>query len=441
MALTKKAIDRFQFDVNGTSQQIHWDGDLPGFGVRVFKSGKKSFVLSYRTTTGRSRLMTLGRYGVLTLSQARDKAIQTLSDVVDGGDPADTRQKERRAISVRDFAKVYIDQHAKPRKKSWKEDERRLTKYVLPALGARKLSDVTRADTSRLHKSMGQRTAYEANRVLALIAVLYTKAEEWGYVVDGHPNPAKRVTPFRERSRDRYVKPAEFPAIAAAIEDEPNLYVRAALKLYFLTGLRRAELLSLRWSDVDLDEAVLRLAETKAGNSHSVPLSAPARSILADLPRLAGNPFVLPAEAEGRHLVNVGKPWRRVRARAWLKMNPSIEKTLRQQAERDVKLRKRHGKHTSDRPAAVEARLVQLAEAEVSGPDAIRLHDLRRTVGSWLAMSGASLPLIGKVLNHSNASTTQVYARLAEDGPRAALDGLGEKMVQAGLKTEELGHR
>jgi integrase len=144
---------------------------------------------------------------------------------------------------------------------------------------------------------------------------------------------------------------------------------------------------------------------------------------------MLGNPFILAGHVPGRPLVNVAKPWRRIRARLWLAMHPDAAAELHVQAEVETRAHKSASKHTSVRDAAVEARLLALAEQRAQSEDVLRLHDLRRTVGSWLAMSGASLPLIGKVLNHSNVSTTQVYARLAEDAPRAALEGLAERMA------------
>lgn len=169
------------------------------------------------------------------------------------------------------------------------------------------------------------------------------------------------------------------PRLMAAIDAEANPYVRAALKLYLLTGLRRSELLGLRWQDVDLMRREIRLSDTKAGRAHRVPLSAPAVEILNGLPRMLRNEYVFPGSVPGRPLVNIAKSWRRVR--------------------------------------------------KAAGLEDVRLHDLRRTVGSWMAASGASLPLIGKVVNHSNASTTPIYARLAEDVTREALERHGGQIV------------
>ena len=376
-ALTKRTIDGLTYDPAGPNQQIIWDeGEIPGFGVRVYPSGGKSYVLVYRTKEGRARLLTLGKHGVFTVQQARDEARTALMEARTGSDPVDMRQKARRGETVRELAALYVERHAKPHKKTWREDERRLNKWVLPAFGSRKVADVKRPDVARLHHRIGESAPYEANRVLALVAVLFSKAAEWGLLDEGAPNPAARVQTFKERSRERWVTPAELPALVEAIGAEPSPYIRAAMKLYLLTGLRRSELIGLRWKDVDFGRREIHLGDTKAGRSHAVALSVAAVDVLRELPRQLGSAFVFPGRVAGQPLVNIAKSWRRIRRRA--------------------------------------------------GLEDVRLHDLRRTVGSWLAEGGASLPLIGKVLNHSNASTTQVYARFAEQSARTALEKHGE---------------
>ena len=379
MPLTKRDVDRLAYDPAGPSTQIRYDGDeLPGFGVRVFPSGAKSFVVWYRTDSGRKRLHTVGKYGALTLQQGRDLARRTLLQAKTGADPMGARQNARRGETVRELAAMYLERHAKKRKKSWKDDERRVDRYVLPALGSRKVADVKRSDVAKLHTTIGDAKPYEANRVLALVRVMFNKAAEWGMIEEGAPNPAARVQPYKEKSRDRWVRPEELPKLVEAIEAEPNPYIQAAFRLYLLTGLRRSELLGLRWKDIDFDRQELRIEDTKAGRSHVVPLSAPAVEVLRSLPKMLGNPYVLPGHIRGKPLVNVSKPWQRIRKRA--------------------------------------------------GLEDVRLHDLRRTVGSWMATGGASLPIIAAALNHSNVSTTQIYARLAEDATRTALEEHGERI-------------
>lgn len=416
------------YDAQGTGK-----GDaVPGFGVRVYESGAKSYVLRYRPHGSRSpRMLKLGRPQELSVQAARKLAAAKLAEVAMGGDPARERRRAREGTTVKQLATLYLERHASGLR-SGDATRRRLERHVLPRLGAKKLDEVASQDVRRLHSSLtAAGKTVEANRVLALVRGMFNRATEWGLLPDTAKNPATGVRPNRERSRDRYVLPTELPALLSAIDAESDPYIRAAFRLYLLTGLRRSELLALKWDHVDLKERTLHLPRTKAGRAHRLPLSQPAVDILRDLPRRLGNPYVIAGHVKGKPLVNVAKPWRRIRARAWLALHPDEATKLRARAERLVTGRKKRGKHASDGVAAVEAQLLRLADKKAQAGDVLRLHDLRRTVGSWLAMGGASLPLIGKVLNHSNASTTQIYARLADEAPRAALEELARRMQAA----------
>ncbi len=368
--LTKKIIDALHCEGSDGERFTVWDDALPGFGVRVAPSGRKVFVLNYRAN-GRKRLLTLGTYGALTLDQARDLAKARLGEVVMGRDPVEQRKKMLQGETVKALCAAYLERHAS-RKRSAHDDRRRIEQRILPAWGNRKADSVTRADVAALHTRIGQHAPYEANRTIALLSKMFELARRWGFVAENAANPARGIDKFKEQKRDRWLTHEELPRVTAAIAQEPNLYVRAAIWLYLLTGVRKTELLKTRWDDIDLVRGELRLPETKAGRVHYVPLSPQAVALLEMMPREEGNPYLLPStKVPGHHLVNIEKPWRRVR--------------------------------------------------KAAGIDDVRLHDLRRTVGSWLAQAGNSLPLIGRVLNHSNPSTTAIYARLGDDPARQAL--------------------
>jgi integrase len=378
MRLTKRTIDAATYEGAGNARFVLWDTDPPGFGLRVYASGKKAFVLSYRSN-GRKRMMTVGSYGALTLDQARTQARAMLAKVETGAtDPLEDRRKATQGETLRDLAAAYMDRHGNA-KRSGAEDQRRIDRHILPAWGGRKARDITRADVAALHSRIGRAAPYEANRTLALLSKLFALAEVWGFVPAGHPNPARAIDRFREEKRDRWVTPEELPRLAEAINREPNQSARHALWLYLLTGARKTELLQARWEDVDWRRGELRLPETKAGRVHYLPLSGPALALLRQIPRDADNPFILPGAKPGAHLVNISKPWLRVRSAA--------------------------------------------------GVADVRLHDLRRTVGSWLAQAGNSLHLIGRVLNHSNTSTTAVYARFGQDQVREALEQHAQRLL------------
>lgn len=388
MKLTKSVIDKLQYEGESKAGKdgkeywdacVYWDKDLPSFGVRVYPSGKKSFMIAYRHN-GRLRRMVLGSYGVVTLDQARKMARQKLSEVLSGGDPLEKKSQAQRGESVEALCRAFLEQHAKRHKRSWAEDERRIHKHIVPAMGRKKVENVKRSDIVSFHNRLGEKHPYEANRVLALLSVIFEFGRKNGFLPEDHVNPARGIEKFREQKRDRWVKPDELPRLIEAIEAADNIYVRAALWLYLLTGLRKHELLRAEWKDVDLERRELRLPSTKSGRTHYVPLSTAAVEALKGLPREEGNSYLLPGRKPGHHLVNIDIPWRKIRTAA--------------------------------------------------GLEDVRLHDLRRTVGSWLATAGHSLHIVGKILGHADVTTTaKVYAHLGPDPLTAAIEEHGEKIL------------
>lgn len=380
MALTKRQVDAAAYDGNGTSRDVRWDtgdGAVPGFGVRVYPSGKKSFVFKYRSG-GRTRMMTLGRFGVLTVKQARDKARRARVDVADGTDPLEEKRREARAVETfRDLADRFMDEYAKLHRKSWREDKRRLDKHLRPALGSKAVDAVTADDVRALHARIGKGARVEANRVANLVRTIYNRAERWGLVPAGHPNPAKAIDRFKERSRERWLTAAELTRLAKALDADTAVYPVAAIRLLLLTGSRKTELLRARWDRLDRAGRRLLLEDTKTGEPKVAPLSAPALAVLDGLPRMLRSPWIFPSPRDAKKpRADIRKAWARIRKAARL-------------------------------------------------PDAT-IHDLRRTAGSWLAQQGVPLPVIAQALGHRDLRATEVYARIAASQPADALDMLGE---------------
>lgn len=413
MGLNKRDIDKTKASP-GQGRVVLWDDDPRGLGLRVYETGRKAFICMYRDAGGAKRLATIGDYGVFTLEQARDAAREMLRQAESGADAMKVRRAHKAAPTFGDLAKAYEERHA-PTKKTGTEDVRRITKH-LSHWKSRKLAGITRDDVRELAnriknspreiakrkgKAPGKiskaaalakanavampKTAktpkvYEANRTVALASKMFALAELWAMVPAGHPNPCKGVPKAKEVKRDRWVEPTELPKLAAAIDAETNPYARAALWLYMLTGCRKSELLGARWDDVKEDRKVLRLAETKNGKPHEIPLAPAALAMISAMPKQDGNPYLFPSpRVEARPMEDIRTAWNRVRATA--------------------------------------------------GVQDVRLHDLRRTVGSWLAQSGNSLHLIGRVLNHSNTSTTAVYARFAQDTVREAMEAHATRLM------------
>lgn len=378
MKLTKTVIDQLKYEgVNGATC-IYWDDEIKGLGVRVFPSGQKTFVLSC-FINGKHRIKKLERYGRITLKEARDKAQDCFSDLRHGLDPFDKKIIKENTFTVADLGKEYINRYAKRNKKTWSEDRRRIDSYIVPAFGSKSVIDVVRKDVTFLFESIGKNHPYEANRIKALISKIFNFAIDEGLVPEGFINPASRIRKFKEEKRDRWIQPGELPRLAEEIQKEENIFVQCAIWLYLLTGCRKNEILSAKWEQVNFEREELRLPVTKSGRVHYVPLSRPAMEMLQSLPRIEGNPYILPGRRRGKPLVNISKPWIRIR--------------------------------------------------KAAGMDDVRLHDLRRSVGSWMASAGVSLHIIGKILNHQDVKTTEIYARLQEDSTRKALNEHGEKIV------------
>lgn len=378
MKLTKRAIATMTYQGSGKARDVRWDSEVKGLGVRIYPGDQKAYVLSYRIY-GRKRLMTLGSCNLVTPDEARHRAKKHLLGAKDGRDPLEAKQKAAKGETIKDLCRTFLEQYSKVHKRSWRDDERRIRQYLLPAWGNLKAVSIKPADAAALHRRIGEAHKYEANRVIELMSKMFALAQRWGFVADGHTNPAKGIEHYREEKRDRWVTPEELPKLAEAIDQEQNPYARAAVWMYLLTGARKSELLKARWDDLNVERRELRLPETKAGRIHYVPLSEPAMTLLANIPRLAGNPYILPGLKSGAHLVNISKPWGRIR--------------------------------------------------KAAGVEDVRLHDLRRTVGSWLAQAGNSLHLIGRVLNHSNPNTTAVYARFGQDHVREALEAHAKRIM------------
>ncbi len=372
MRLTKRAIDQAQHPVSG--QVFLRDDELRGFAVRI-TPGSKSFIVE-REIHGRVRRLTLGRFGVLTVEQARDLARIKIGEIAAGQDPVEERRQRRKTITFGDLEKLYKERHA-VHKKSAIDDIGMLEKW-LSDWRPRRLNTITRADVTTKHAEIGAAGhTTRANRMVALVRTMFNLAFDWGH--HPGPNPASRIKFFKEVKRDRFVKPDELPRLWKALQNEPNPYVRGAFFIGLLTGARRSEVLGMQWEDLDLVQGLWRIPDTKAGRPHTLPLPRLVVDELLKLPRLDANPYVFCGRWGRKNLNNVSKPWLRIRKEA--------------------------------------------------GLDDVRLHDLRRTLGSWLVAAGASLPLIGKALNHSQPATTAIYARLQLDPVREALEANAERML------------
>ena len=423
--LTTKAIKAFQYEGDGKSRDVRWDSEMSSFGLRVYPSGKKTFVATYRVK-GRSRLYALGVFGKLTLDQARDEAREVFRTVRKGGDPVEAKRTIGRGKTFGDLIKDFMARHVQGKKlKTEKAIRQRLDRNIPKSWKPRLAESITAADIEDLHAKIGQTRPYEANRLLELLKTMYKRAPAWGYVPKGADNPAVGVGRHREVKRARWATPHEVEALAWAIDQEPSIYVRAALVLYLLTALRKSELLAARRRDIDWQEGTLRLPDTKSGEPQNVPLSAAAQAILRALPVMSGNPYIFPGEKKAAHLVNIDKAWRRVRQAATVQLWAASK-------DKRVSALLGHLTQTLERtPTHAEclAGAGDVVDLPIGLAD-LRLHDLRRTVGSWLSQSGVDLNVVKEAMRHANLATTLVYSRLGADPARKALEQHGRKVME-----------
>lgn len=381
--LTKKQIDALN---QKSDKKTLWDDDPKGLGVRISKSGAKTFILKYRNQYGQQRKQTLGRYGVLTLEQARKMAKEFLVEVLQGNDPAAEKIEKRISPTMKDLLERYLEEHSKvSNKPSTYEGNRSFVhRYLIPALGNRKVQEVSRSDIYALQQKLTKRSKPTANTAIAILSKAFNLAEIWGWR-DDYTNPCRHVKKYPMRPRQRFLSKEEFNRLKRQLDfyekaqlESPS--VITALKLLLFTGCRHSEILTLKWSYVDFDNQCFRLPDSKTG-AKTVYFSDTVGNILKNVKRQPNNPYVVIGEVSGQHLNNLQKPWRRIR--------------------------------------------------KDCGIEDVRIHDLRHSFASMAAASGMSLTLIGAMLGHSQPQTTAQYVHLIGDPMRAAANAVSNTISEA----------
>jgi len=359
--LTKARITRLP--IPEKNRAIYYDDRVQGFGVRVTPNGAMTYVLVRRI--GKSaRTLTLGKVSEITLDAARKLATQRNGEIAAGANPMADKQAARAEMTLRELFGQYLERHAKERKRTWKDDEANFDLHLAP-LANRQLSSIKSQDVYKLHANIGKKSGkYVANRVLALLSTMYNKASVWGY--EGG-NPTRGIERFPEKKRDRYIEPHERKAFFEALAKEENTAIRDYVLISLLTGARKANVLSMRWDELNLERKrwVIPAEKSKNTDPMKIPIVSEAKRILEERLAESDSPWVFPGSGATGHLAEPRKGWERILKRAGLKD--------------------------------------------------LRLHDLRRTLGSAQAAAGASLTVIGKSLGHKSIATTAVYARLGDD--------------------------
>jgi len=365
-----------------SSMAEYSDTEVIGLKLAVSKSGRKFFWHRYRLR-GRKRMIKLGEYPSLSLSEARQMVNENKAIIARDLDPADERNRRRSIPTLAEFVREEYLPYAQQHKRSWKDDEYKLRKEIGEAMGHLTLPEITTRDVMQLHASIRKKgTAATANRYLSLLSRVFSLAIKWGHL---ERNPARNVDKFREAPpRRRFLSGDELSRFLQALDAESGKTTANALKLLLMTGLRKMELLSLPWSEVNLEKGSIRLTRTKNGNVRDVVLNSVALELMKEI---RGNaepscPWVFPARSGDGHLIDVRKPLARAMKRAEL---------------------------TDLRP-----------------------HDLRRSFASLAVNAGVDLYQIKDLLGHSDVSVTQrAYAHLQQHTLRVASEAVAKTIEEA----------
>jgi integrase len=379
--LTEAAVKRLPAPAK--SNRITYDPALPGFGVRVTAAGHRAFVLTYYNRTGRQRRYTIGAFPDWSVTGAREEARKLKRQIDQGGDPLAELAAERGAPTVNDLIRRFLEEHVSRKRPSTQADYRiAIERHIRPAIGNKKVAEVSWADVDALHRKLtktGKPT--QANRVAAVSSKMFALAIRWRLRLD---SPAKGIERNPETKRKRYAAPAELRRLMPALDRHPDQQGADIFRLCMLTGCRSHEAMSARWDQIKIAAGtwIKPGSTTKQRTDHVVPLSAPAKQLLAELRQRTNSEWVFPADSKPGHRVTIAKSWR-----------------------------------------------LLCKAAKISG---LRVHDLRHSFASQLVSQGASLPLIGALLGHTQAQTTARYAHLFDDPQRAAVERVGAVISNAG---------
>ncbi len=385
LSFTKAAIDSLPTPIAGQRSTYH-DTKTNGLQLRVTHTGVKTFSLLRRVKAGSLERVTLGRYPDMTVEQARKEAARLNALLVQGINPnTDSRALKTETTLAQlfeDFLKHRRNTRGAYLSATSKQSYRSNYEQHLSKWGNRKLSQFKDTDFGQLHTKIGKDRPTTANRVMALSASLFSHAKE-RKLFKGI-NPAMGIRKFPENKRDRFLQSDELPMFFKALAEEPNENLRDYFLISLLTGARRANVMAMQWDQLHFDRAEWRIPTTKNGEPQTITLTAEAVEILKARQGI-NDTWVFPGVGKSGHLEEPKKGWKRVLERA--------------------------------------------------GIENLRIHDLRRTLGSWQAKTGASLAIVGKSLNHKSPSTTAIYARLDLDPVRDSVDRATNAMlIAAGVK-------
>jgi integrase len=366
-----------------TNAKITYDTEVAGLGCRVTCAGARAFILNYRTRSGRERRYTIGPASEWSVAAARAEAKELKKQIDRGNDPLAEIRADREAPTMADLCTRFTEEHLSKKRASTQESYGIIINgLILPKLKHMKVAEVTFADVDALHRKITKDgTPYQANRAVAVLSKMFSLAIKWQWCT---ANPVKGIEHNEETKRDRYLSAEELVRLGTALATCQDQQGANIIRLLLLTGARRGEVRAMRWADLNLEEGTWTkpASTTKQAKLHRVPLSAPARQLLAKLARNAEGEaeFVFPGR--GGHRLDIKKTW--------------------------------------------------AALCKAAGITGARVHDLRHTYASVLVSAGMSLPIIGGLLGHTQPATTARYAHLQDEPLRVATERAGAIITAAG---------
>ena len=382
MKLTKKNVE--SLEPTGTRYEVR-DDELIGFSIRVGATGEKSFYLTYRAGKGRAaplKRLRIGTFPSMTVEQARQIVKQKLAQIAMGGDPAQEVKEGKNAPLFHEVIETFLQEHVDAKLKPATQHQYRALaqNHLIPAFKKMKMADITYRHVAKLHHDL-QNTPYLANRCAAVLSKFFDWCEKTGYR-DRGTNPVRGLEKYREEKRLKFMESSELEAIGEGIaklekQDAIDPTIAAALKVMLLTGARCSEILTLKWEYFNESKEKALLPNSKTG-AKVLPIPPTAWEVISALPRV--NEYCFPGRWGRGHIINVKDTWKRI--------------------------------------------------CKAGGISGWRIHDLRHAFASYAANSGKSLPIIGKILGHSQASTTSRYAHLAENPVAQAAAETAEGLAQ-----------
>lgn len=398
MKFTKRLLEAIE---PSDKRQVLFDDEFTGFALRVSPNGRKTFYYSYRPGKGRGaekKWVMIGSFPEWTVEQARQRCKEMASAVHQGVDPAAALQEEKAALTVSEAMDAFYQEYVEKLKPNTIAFYKHIIDHHLkPQLGKLRAKALGYADIAKLHTRLKGKP-YMANRCIAVVSVFLNWCEKHGYR-DRNTNPSKDIALYREHKRQEFMGATELSILGDTLDRMERTWLErqstkekrtgdlvdtitpqaaAAIRLLMFTGARRGEILALKWANIDLEQGVAVLPDSKTGFK-VLQLPAPAMAVLNGLPQVSE--YVFPSPSAAGHMVNIKDAWGDV---------------LKQ-----------------------------------SGLTGWRLHDLRHAFASMMVNSGASLPIVGKILGHSNVSTTQRYAHLEQNPARKAAEDAAAKIAQA----------